>query len=69
MTIVDNEAIKQALIELIQEEPELIRNLLKEVVVSRNAPVGDEAVISDEEFDRYTAENFQRFDATFRALA
>ncbi|MEZ0487153.1 hypothetical protein [Fibrella aquatica] len=61
--VVDKGLIKEALRELIHEEPELFRTMLKELL--------SEAANSDEDagFDQLMLRNFQRFDATFKALA
>ena len=58
----DKNIVKEALRELIQEEPETFKKLLKEVLAEETASVSDE-------FEQLVQKNFQRFDATFRALA
>lgn len=58
----DKGVVKEALRELIQEEPETFKRLLKEVL-------SEESRQSQESFEELVQRNFQRFDATFRALA
>ena len=58
---IDKDTIKDALRELIHEEPDLFRNLLKEVLLEEKP--------DDTTFEHFIQQNFRRFDATFRALA
>lgn len=59
---IDKTMLKEALRELIQEEPDTFRNMLREIfTVSKNQ--------EDDEFEQLIQRNFQRFDDTFRALA
>ena len=60
--VVDKSIVKEALRELIQEEPEVFRALIKKVLA-------EESQLDNSEFDQFTQRNFARFDATFRALA
>ena len=69
MTPIDKEALKSALVELIREEPAMIRSLLKDVLNEHKEQNALATPVSNEEFDQYTQQNFKRFDATFRALA
>ncbi|MBO0949303.1 hypothetical protein [Fibrella forsythiae] len=62
--MVDKGLVKEALRELIQEEPELFRNMLKEILSETTISADNDA-----EFDQLVQQNFQRFDATFKALA
>lgn len=55
--VLDKEIVKDALRELISEEPETFKKLLKEVLNE------------DEEFEQLIKKNFTRFEATFKALA
>ncbi|MEZ0538277.1 hypothetical protein [Fibrella arboris] len=61
--VVDKGLVKEALRELIQEEPELFRSMLKGLLTETTNTV------DDVEFNQLMQHNFQRFDATFRALA
>ncbi len=61
-TVLDKDIVKQALRELIREEPATFRTLLKEVFV-------EEQISRKEKFDQLLKKNFQRFDKTYRALA
>lgn len=58
----DKNIVKEALRELIHEEPETFKEMLKEIMA-------EGARSSDDEFEQLIQRNFQRFDATFRALA
>lgn len=60
--VLDKNIVKEALRELLHEEPETFKKLLKEVL-------SEEAEATTEEFELLIQKNFQRFDATFRALA
>ena len=62
-TILDKNTVKEALRELIMEEPDTFKALLKEILIEeQNHNI-------DEEFDQLLQKNFKRFDETFRALA
>jgi hypothetical protein len=61
-TVLSKEIVKEALRELIQEEPDVFKTLLKEVLFEKQD-------IPDEEFDQLLKKNFDRFGDTFRALA
>ncbi len=59
---IDKNMLKEALRELIHEEPDTFKNMLREIfAVSKNK--------EDDEFEQLIQRNFQRFDDTFRALA
>ncbi|GAB2641485.1 hypothetical protein GCM10027035_39250 [Emticicia sediminis] len=60
--ILDKKIVKDALRELIMEEPETFKKLLKEVF-------NEETFNEDEEFEQLIKKNFTRFEATFKALA
>lgn len=53
--------VKEALRELILEEPSTFKSLLKEILL--------EEANRDEEFEQLLQKNFERFDKTFKALA
>ncbi|GHB88140.1 hypothetical protein [Persicitalea jodogahamensis] len=61
-TVLDKETVKEALRELIHEEPDTFKTLLKEIFTEENSG-------NDEEFDRLLKENFEKYGDTFRALA
>jgi len=61
-TVVDKNIIKEALRELIQEEPATFKALLREILAEGQS-------VADDEFDRLLQKNFERFGDTFRALA
>ena len=58
----DKNMVKEALRELIHDEPETFKEMLKEILT-------EGARSSDSEFEQLIQRNFQRFDATFRELA
>lgn len=60
--ILDKKLVKDALRELITEEPETFKKLLKEVL-------NEETLSEDAEFEQLLQKNFTRFEATFKALA
>ncbi len=62
-TVLDKNVVKQALRELIQEEPELFKKMLMETVVEevKNS--------QDADFEALIRKNFSRYEATFKALA
>lgn len=62
MTDMDKEVLKEALRELIREEPDTFKALIKEVLTEEKKNV-------DEEFEQLLQKNFDRFGDTFRALA
>ncbi len=61
--ILDKSIVKQALRELIQEEPELFKKMLLETAI-------EEAKTSqDADFEALIRKNFNRYEETFKALA
>lgn len=60
-TVLDMNMVKEALRELILEEPSTFKSLLKEILL--------EEANRDEEFEQLLQKNFERFDKTFKALA
>ncbi|AYQ32708.1 hypothetical protein [Runella sp. SP2] len=61
--VLDKSIVKQALRELIQEEPELFKNMLLETAI-------EEAKTSqDADFEALIRKNFNRYEETFKALA
>lgn len=56
----DKEQIRKALKALVVQEPDFVKQLLREI---------SEELHPDDEFEQLIQQNFQRFDATFRALA
>lgn len=61
--ILDKSIVKQALRELIQEEPELFKKMLLETAI-------EEAKTSqDTDFEALIRKNFNRYEETFKALA
>lgn len=61
--IIDKNMLKEALRELIHEEPIVFKTLLKEILVE------EQNQTSDKEFEMLINKNFERFGDTFRALA
>ncbi|MBD2751366.1 hypothetical protein [Spirosoma validum] len=59
---IDKSLVKEALRELIREEPETFRLLFKEIL-------NEESIQSENTFEKLIQRNFRRFDATFKALA
>lgn len=62
-TVLDKNVVKQALRELIQEEPELFKKMLMETVVE------EVKTSQDSDFEELIRKNFNRYEATFKALA
>jgi hypothetical protein len=60
--VLDKKIVKDALRELITEEPETFKKLLREVL-------SEETLNEDDEFEQLIKKNFTRFEATFKALA
>ena len=60
--VIDKEMLKKALRELFVEEPNTIKEYLREAIK-------EQSVDSENEFERLIQKNFNRFDATFKALA
>lgn len=61
--VLDKNIVKQALRELIQEEPELFKKMLLETAI-------EEAKTSqDADFEALIRKNFNRYEETFKALA
>jgi hypothetical protein len=70
--VVDKGVLKEALRELIHEEPEVLRKLVKDVLAEESDVAlqkANDSFVDDDEFDQLTQKNFHRFEATFRALA
>jgi len=61
MNVVDKETVKEALRELIREEPDAFKAILKEIF-NKNPS-------EEEEFDQLLSRNFKQYGETFRALA
>jgi hypothetical protein len=65
-TVIDKDMLKEALRELIEQEPSTFKNMLKEIM-------NEEAQLSENELDVKSAlllqKNFNRYAATFKALA
>ncbi|MFN3848283.1 MAG: hypothetical protein ACK4NY_02590 [Spirosomataceae bacterium] len=59
--VVDKELVKQALKELIIEDSDYFKKIIKELI--------SEANNEDEELEFLIKKNFKRFDETFKALA
>lgn len=60
---IDKNMLKQALRELIHEEPVTFKTLLKEILKE------EQNQTSNKEFEMLISKNFERFGDTFRALA
>lgn len=60
--VVDKEMVKNALRELINEEPETFKAILKDIL-------HEESSNTEDKFERLIQKNFKRFEATFKALA
>lgn len=65
--LIDKEALKVALRELIQEEPATFKNIFKEIIVEENQAIEEEAL--EKQAMLLLQNNFKRYDATFKALA
>ncbi|MEI7581545.1 hypothetical protein [Runella sp.] len=64
--IIDKALVKQALKELIQEDPVTFKALLKEVLNESFLTANQE---EDVEIEQLIYKNFDRYSATFKALA
>jgi hypothetical protein len=60
--VLDKKLVKDALRELITEEPKTFIKLLREVL-------SEETLNEDNEFEQLIKKNLTRFEATFKALA
>lgn len=60
--VIDKPKLKAQIKDLLLQEPESFKKLLKEVMEEL-------AISSDQEFDDLLKQNFNRFGDTFRALA
>ncbi len=60
--ILDKQLVKDALRELINEEPQKFKDMLKDLL-------NEQSLDSNDEFKQFIQKNFKRFDATFKALA
>lgn len=61
--VLDKDIIKQALRELIQEEPELFKKMWVETVVE------EAKTYQGTDFEELIRKNFNRYEETFKALA
>ena len=61
--------VKDALRDLLINEPELFANIIKEVMQDADAAREKQRYISDKEVDQIMEEDFRKYDAVFRALA
>lgn len=61
--VLDKSIVKQALRELIQEEPELFKKMLLETVIKAAKTSQDTG------FEALIRKNFNRYEETFKALA
>jgi hypothetical protein len=61
--VLDKTLIKQALRELIHEEPAMFKGFLKDILRESSE------ISEEEQFNALIQQNFQRFGETFRALA
>ena len=66
---VTHDNLKDALRDLLINEPELFANVIKEVMQDADAAREQQRYISDKEVDRLMEEDFKKYDAVFRALA
>ena len=62
-TVLDKTLIKQALRELIHEEPATFKGFLRDILRESSE------MSEEEQFDALIQKNFQRFGETFKALA
>ena len=61
--VLDKSIVKQALRELIQEEPELFKKMLLETVIKAAK------TLQDADFEALIRKNFNRYEETFKVLA
>ncbi|MES2797194.1 MAG: hypothetical protein V4683_14580 [Bacteroidota bacterium] len=60
--VLEKDLIKDALRELMNEEPATFKTFLREILIEEQAK-------KEIEFENFLDKNFERFDETFRALA
>ncbi len=58
---IDKETVKMALIELMNEDSADFKTFIKKIL--------EESINEDAEFEKLIKKNFDRFEATYRALA
>jgi hypothetical protein len=63
IAVLDKNIVKQALRELIQEEPELFKKMWVETVVE------EAKTYQETDFEELIRKNFNRYEETFKALA
>jgi hypothetical protein len=61
-TVLDKNIVKEALRELIHEEPSTFKSLLREIFIEKQNS-------GDDEFEQLINKNFERFEDTYKALA
>jgi len=68
-TLTDKDLVKAALVELIEERPELFKVIFKEIIAEgkANSLFDEEAHL--QELDAIITKDFKRFDKVFKALA
>lgn len=68
-TLTDKDLVKAALIEVIEERPELFKAIFKEIIAEgkANSLFDEEAHL--QELDAIITKDFNRFDKVFKALA
>ena len=68
-TLTDREMVKAALIEVIEERPELFKAILKEIIAEGKANSLFDEESHLQELDAIISKDFKRFDKVFKALA
>jgi hypothetical protein len=65
----DREMLKLAIIDAMEERPELFKSLLKEIIAEGKASILTEEEAHLQELDAIITNDFKRFDKVFKALA
>jgi hypothetical protein len=68
-TLTEKDTVKAALIELIEERPELFKAILKEIIAEGKADSLFDEEAHLQELDTIITKDFKRFDKVFKALA
>jgi len=65
----DKEILKSALAELIQEQPSLFKEVIREILEENKIIVSDEQLERRKRLEAILEEDFSQYDDVFRALA
>jgi putative NIF3 family GTP cyclohydrolase 1 type 2 len=68
-TLSEKNLVKAALIEVIEERPELFKAIIKEIIAEGKANSLFDEEVHLQELDAIITKDFKRFDKVFKALA